>query len=137
MEEIFGKINHRLADVQKNKPQKAEDVEWLKKNVPLYASCFLGHVRYGTYGKNATEFCHPLLRQNNWLTKNLVIAGNFNLTNVDELFQKLIDLGQHPSEKTDTVTILEKIGHFPWISKMKSCLINTKTPGIPIRKYPR
>lgn len=112
MEEIFGKINHRLADVQKNKPNKAEDIEWLKKNIPYVCELFLGHVRYGTYGKNATEYCHPLLRQNNWLTKNLVIAGNFNLTNVDELFQKLIDLGQHPKEKTDTVTILEKIGHF-------------------------
>ncbi len=112
MEEIFGKINHRLADVQKNKPHKAEDPEWLKKHVPFISELLLGHVRYGTYGKNATEYCHPLKRQNNWLTKNLVIAGNFNLTNVDELFQKLIDLGQHPREKTDTVTILEKIGHF-------------------------
>ena len=112
LEEIFGKLNHRLADVQKNKPHKAEDEEWLKKNVPFLCELLLGHVRYGTYGKNATEFCHPLTRQNNWLTKNLVIAGNFNLTNVDELFQKLIELGQHPREKTDTVTILEKIGHF-------------------------
>lgn len=112
LEEIFGKLNHRLADVQKNKPHKAEDEEWLKKNVPFLCELLLGHVRYGTYGKNATEYCHPLKRQNNWLTKNLVIAGNFNLTNVDELFQKLIDLGQHPREKTDTVTILEKIGHF-------------------------
>ncbi len=122
MEEIFGKINHRLADVQKNKPQKAEDLDWLKKNVPFVCELFLGHVRYGTYGKNAVETCHPLLRQNNWLTKNLVIAGNFNLTNVDELFQKLIDLGQHPSEKTDTVTILEKIGHF--LDKQNEKLFN-------------
>jgi len=112
LEEIFGKINHRLADIQKSKPQKAQDDEWLKKNVPFLCELLLGHVRYGTYGKGGLEYCHPLKRQNNWLTKNLVIAGNFNLTNVDELFQKLIDLGQHPREKSDTITILEKIGHF-------------------------
>jgi amidophosphoribosyltransferase len=112
LEEIFGKINRRLADIQVRKPNKAQDEEWLKKNVPFFSELLLGHVRYGTYGKFGNEYCHPFKRQNNWLTKNLVIAGNFNLTNVDELFQKLIDLGQHPREKTDTITILEKIGHF-------------------------
>ena len=112
LEEIFGKINRRLADVQAKKPRKAQNPEWLKANVPFVCELLLGHVRYGTYGNNAMEFCHPLIRENNWLTKNVAIAGNFNLTNVDELFQKLIDLGQHPREKTDTVTILEKIGHF-------------------------
>jgi amidophosphoribosyltransferase len=122
LEEIFGKINHKLADVQKSKPHKAEDIEWLKKHVPYVSELLLGHVRYGTYGKNATEYCHPLIRENNWLTKNLVIAGNFNLTNVDELFQKLIDLGQHPREKTDTVTILEKICHF--LDKQNEKLFN-------------
>jgi len=112
LEEIFGKINRRLADVQAKKPRKAGNQEWLKTNVPFVCELLLGHVRYGTYGNNAMEYCHPLIRENNWLTKNVAIAGNFNLTNVDELFQKLIDLGQHPREKTDTVTILEKIGHF-------------------------
>ena len=73
---------------------------------------FLGHLRYGTYGGNSIEHCHPFLRQNNWMTRNLVLAGNFNMTNVDELFNQLIELGQHPKEKSDTVTILEKIGHF-------------------------
>lgn len=112
LEEIFGKINRRLAGVQEKKPHKLEDMDWMKKNVPFVSELLLGHVRYGTYGKNALENCHPLMLQNNWLTKNLVIAGNFNLTNVDELFNKLIELGQHPREKTDSVTILEKIGHF-------------------------
>jgi amidophosphoribosyltransferase len=73
---------------------------------------FLGHLRYGTYGKNSIESCHPFLRQNNWRTRNLVVAGNFNLTNVDELFGHLVELGQHPKEKADTVTVMEKIGHF-------------------------
>ena len=73
---------------------------------------FLGHLRYGTFGKNSKESCHPFLRQNNWITRNLVVAGNFNLTNVDELFEVLLKVGQHPKEKSDTVTVLEKIGHF-------------------------
>lgn len=73
---------------------------------------FLGHLRYGTFGRNSIESCHPFLRQNNWITRNLVIAGNFNLTNVDELFDVLVNVGQHPKEKSDTVTVLEKIGHF-------------------------
>jgi len=122
LEEIFGKINRRLANVQENKPHKLEDAEWMKKNVPFAAELLLGHVRYGTYGKNARANCHPLMLENNWLTKNLVIAGNFNLTNVDELFNKLIELGQHPREKTDSVTILEKIGHF--LSKQNDKLFN-------------
>ena len=72
----------------------------------------MAHLRYGTYGKNQVENCHPFLRQNNWRTRNLVVAGNFNMTNTDELFDKLVGLGQHPKEKADTVTILERIGHF-------------------------
>jgi len=112
LEKIFKKINRHLGDVQENKPHKADDEQWLKKNVPFFSELLLGHVRYGTYGSNGSNYCHPFKRENNWLTKNLVIAGNFNLTNVDELFQKLIELGQHPREKTDTITILEKIAHF-------------------------
>jgi len=84
----------------------------LKKNAPFTGELFLGHLRYGTYGKNHIESCHPFLRQNNWMTRNLVVAGNFNLTNVDELFNLLINIGQHPKQKSDTVTVLEKIGHF-------------------------
>ena len=88
------------------------DPVWLKQNKPYTGELLLGHLRYGTHGDNTIETCHPFLRQNNWITRNLALAGNFNLTNVDELFQELVELGQYPSEKSDTVTILEKLGHF-------------------------
>lgn len=110
--EIFGKITSKFADVASKKPSKYKDAEWLKQNVAFAGELMLGHLRYGTYGKNSVENCHPFLRQNNWQTRNLVVAGNFNLTNVDELFQQLVELGQHPKEKADTVTVMEKIGHF-------------------------
>lgn len=112
IEEIFGKIQAHIEDVEKNKPAKMEDTDWLKRHIPFCGEVLMGHLRYGTYGKNRIENCHPFKRQNNWLTKTLAIAGNFNLTNVDELFGKLLELGQHPREKTDTITILEKIAHF-------------------------
>ncbi len=86
--------------------------QWLKKNVPYAGELFLGHLRYGTFGGNTIETCHPILRQNNWMTRNLAVAGNFNMTNVDELFDYLVKLGQHPREKSDTVTVMENIGHF-------------------------
>lgn len=112
IQEIFSKINAPFNSVFKNKPERAGDTEWLKKNIDFAGELLLGHLRYATYGGNSIENCHPFLRQNNWKTRNLVVAGNFNLTNVDELFNQLVDLGQHPREKTDTVTVLEKIGHF-------------------------
>lgn len=112
IKEIFEKINSRLAEAKQANPAKFNDAEWLKKNVAFSGELLLGHLRYGTFGKNSIENCHPFLRQNNWKTKNLVVAGNFNLTNVDELFEQLVDLGQHPKEKTDTVTVMERIGHF-------------------------
>lgn len=112
IKEIFAKINSRFEDVHKRNPHKLKDAEWLKKNLAYTGELFLGHLRYGTYGGNVMENCHPFLRQNNWMTRNLVVAGNFNLTNVDELFDQLVELGQHPKEKTDTVTVMEKIGHF-------------------------
>jgi amidophosphoribosyltransferase len=112
IKEIFGKINTRFEDIHKKNPEKLTDAEWLKANVPYTGELFLGHLRYGTYGGNNIENCHPFLRQNNWMTRNLVVAGNFNLTNVDELFGHLVQLGQHPKEKADTVTVMEKIGHF-------------------------
>ena len=93
-------------------PQRMQDVRWLKENKPYTGELLLGHLRYGTHGKNTIETVHPFLRQNNWISRNLVLAGNFNMTNVDELFQELIDLGQYPKERSDTVTVLEKIGHF-------------------------
>ncbi|MCX6296818.1 MAG: amidophosphoribosyltransferase [Bacteroidetes bacterium] len=112
IKEIFGKINSSLEDISKRNPEKLKDAIWLKKNLPYTGELFLGHLRYGTFGGNSIENCHPFLRQNNWMTRNLVVAGNFNLTNVDELFDQLVELGQHPKEKADTVTVMEKIGHF-------------------------
>jgi amidophosphoribosyltransferase len=97
--------------IQEN-PDKAEDLQWQMENMPYMGNIFLGHVRYGTFGKNSIESVHPFLRQNNWKHKNLIIAGNFNMTNSNEILQELIEIGQHPKENTDTVTILEKIGHF-------------------------
>lgn len=112
IQDIFEKINGYFAEAHKETPNLLKDPNWLKHNMPFTGELTLGHLRYGTYGRNSIENCHPFLRQNNWMTKNLVVAGNFNLTNVDELFKHLIELGQHPKEKADTVTVLEKIGHF-------------------------
>ncbi|MBA3901442.1 MAG: amidophosphoribosyltransferase [Bacteroidetes bacterium] len=112
IQEIFGKINAKFEDVRKNNPEKLKDAAWLQENLGFTGELLLGHLRYGTYGKNSIENCHPFLRQNNWMTRNLAVAGNFNLTNVDELFNELVELGQHPKEKADTVTVMEKIGHF-------------------------
>ena len=110
--EIFEKVNARFKEIEIDNPKKLTDPYWLKENYGFTGELFLGHLRYGTYGKNSIENCHPFLRQNNWMTKNLVVAGNFNLTNVDELFDLLVEIGQHPKQKADTVTVLEKIGHF-------------------------
>ncbi len=110
--DIFEYIQKKFADIQKETPERMQDAEWLKEHISFTGEVLLGHLRYGTHGKNSIENCHPFLRQNNWMTRNLVIAGNFNMTNVDELLQQLYDLGQHPKEKADTVTVLEKIGHF-------------------------
>ena len=112
IQEVFDYINSRFREVEDKQPEKLSDVEWLKHNLGFTGELFLGHVRYGTFGKNRIENCHPFLRQNNWKTRNLVVAGNFNLTNVDELFDVLVNIGQHPKEKSDTVTVMEKIGHF-------------------------
>jgi amidophosphoribosyltransferase len=112
IQEVFDYINSRFREVEEKQPEKLSDVEWLKHNLGFTGELFLGHVRYGTFGKNRIENCHPFLRQNNWKTRNLVVAGNFNLTNVDELFDVLVNIGQHPKEKSDTVTVMEKIGHF-------------------------
>lgn len=112
IKEIFEKIHAKFENVYQKSPEKLKDASWLKKNVAFSGELFLGHLRYGTYGGNSIEQCHPFLRQNNWMTRNLVVAGNFNLTNVDELFNLLVSIGQHPKEKSDTVTVMEKIGHF-------------------------
>ncbi|MCA1762638.1 MAG: class II glutamine amidotransferase [Cryomorphaceae bacterium] len=112
IQEVFEHINSRFLELEEKSPEKLQDPEWLKENMGFTGELFLGHVRYGTFGKNNIENCHPFLRQNNWKTRNLVVAGNFNLTNVDELFDLLVSIGQHPKEKSDTVTVMEKIGHF-------------------------
>jgi amidophosphoribosyltransferase len=112
IKEIFGKINAKFQEVYDKDPALMKDADWLKKNVAFTGEVSLGHLRYGTFGGNSIEQCHPFLRQNNWMTKNLVVAGNFNLTNVDELFDILVSIGQHPKEKSDTVTVMEKIGHY-------------------------
>ena len=112
LQDIFGEINQKFEEAQREHPEKFEDTQWLKQNLPFTGELYLGHLRYGTFGANSIESLHPFLRQNNWMTRNLVLAGNFNLTNVDELFSLLVDLGQHPKEFADTVTVLEKIGHF-------------------------
>lgn len=110
--DIFGYVQNKFVNIQNDTPELMKDTEWLKQNVSFIGEVLLGHLRYGTHGKNSIENCHPFLRQNNWMTRNLVIAGNFNMTNVDELLEQLYELGQHPKEKADTVTVLEKIGHF-------------------------
>ncbi|WP_166959591.1 amidophosphoribosyltransferase [Yeosuana marina] len=112
IQDIFAQINQRINKELTENPEYVDNVALQKRNIPYIGELLLGHVRYGTFGKNSVESVHPFLRQNNWQHRNLILAGNFNMTNVKELFQNLIDLGQHPKEYTDTITIMEKIGHF-------------------------
>ncbi len=112
IQDIFKQINERINSAIAEKPQLWDNVALQKKEIPYIGELLLGHVRYGTFGKNSIESVHPFLRQNNWMHRNLIVAGNFNMTNVDELFSNLIELGQHPKEMADTVTVMEKIGHF-------------------------
>jgi amidophosphoribosyltransferase len=111
-QDIFEQVNYQFVEAQKQFPDKYQDASWQKSNIPFLGEVLLGHLRYGTFGKNGVQSCHPFKRQNNWMSRNLVVAGNFNLTNVDELFTHLLELGQHPIQKADTVTVMEKIGHF-------------------------
>jgi len=112
IQDIFAQINERINKELTENPEYADDVALQKKHIPYIGEVLLGHVRYGTFGKNSVESVHPFLRQNNWMHRNLIMAGNFNMTNVKELFSNLVELGQHPKEYTDTITIMEKIGHF-------------------------
>ncbi|WP_196891258.1 amidophosphoribosyltransferase [Aureivirga marina] len=112
IQDIFTQINDRINTIFKENPDKVNDVKWQEENMPYIGNLFLGHVRYGTFGRNSIESVHPFLRQSNWKHKNLIVAGNFNMTNSKQLMQELVELGQHPKESTDTVTIMEKIGHF-------------------------
>ncbi|MFB0909856.1 MAG: amidophosphoribosyltransferase [Flavobacterium sp.] len=112
IQDVFAQINDRVNEEMAAHPEYADNVALQKANIPYVGELFLGHVRYGTFGKNSIESVHPFLRQNNWMHRNLILAGNFNMTNVKELFQSLVELGQHPKEMADTVTVMEKIGHF-------------------------
>src|SRR5690606_32311867 len=112
IKDVFEKVSGRFNEAKKTDPSIFSDTKRLKRELAFTGELFLGHLRYGTYGKNSIENCHPFLRQNNRISKNLIVAGNFNLTNVDEMFQELVEYGLHPKEKADTVTVMEKIGHF-------------------------
>ncbi|WP_299333141.1 amidophosphoribosyltransferase [uncultured Psychroserpens sp.] len=112
IQDIFAQINQRINDELTEHPEYQNNVALQKKHIPYIGELLLGHVRYGTFGKNSVESVHPFLRQNNWMHRNLIVAGNFNMTNVNQLFDGLVELGQHPKEKADTITIMEKIGHF-------------------------
>ncbi len=112
IQDIFSQINARINKELAENPDYVDDVELQKRHIPYVAELLLGHVRYGTFGKNSVESVHPFLRQNNWMHRNLILAGNFNMTNVKELFNNLVQLGQHPKEYNDAITIMEKIGHF-------------------------
>lgn len=112
IQDVFKQINDRISKVLEENPTQKDNIDWLNANTPYLGNLYLGHVRYGTFGKNSIESVHPFLRQSNWKSKNLIVAGNFNMTNSQQLLQELIELGQHPKENTDTVTVMEKIGHF-------------------------
>jgi amidophosphoribosyltransferase len=112
LEDVFKKVNEKISPEIQHKALDYETAERLKEDTAFLGEVYMGHLRYGTHGGNTLENCHPFLRQSNWRSRNLVLAGNFNLTNVDDLFEKLVDLGQHPKDKVDTVLVMEKIGHF-------------------------
>ena len=112
IQDIFKQINESINTKLTEPDALPDDTQWLKDNASYLGEVFLGHVRYGTHGKNSIESVHPFLRQNNWMHRNLIVAGNFNMTNNSVLFNNLVDLGQHPKENVDTVTVMEKIGHF-------------------------
>lgn len=112
LREVFDDIFSHFSKANHEHPDLYADPQWIQQNVPFAGQAILGHLRYGTHGRNSVHFCHPFVRENNWRTRNLVIAGNFNMTNNRELFELLVNLGQHPNNRTDTLIVLEKIGHF-------------------------
>lgn len=112
LQSIFNKVYDQLHEIHDQHPERLNDINWMKNNVDFTGELFLGHLRYGTYGGNSLKNLHPLKRASNWKTRSLLVAGNFNMTNTDELFETLVDLGQYPQETSDTITVLEKIGHF-------------------------
>ncbi|MFC6998682.1 amidophosphoribosyltransferase [Rufibacter roseus] len=112
IDDIFGRISEKYNKYKRKNPEQAQDVAFMRDRLAFLGDVYLGHLRYGTHGENSVDNCHPMLRENNWRNRSLAVAGNFNMTNVDELFNVLTNLGQHPKQKIDTVTVLEKIGHF-------------------------
>lgn len=112
IQDIFDQINSRIQGVLDAYPEEHDNLDFLKKQIPYLGELMLGHVRYGTFGQNSIESVHPFLRQNNWMHRNLIVAGNFNMTNVQEMFNELVRIGQHPKAMSDTVTVMERIGHF-------------------------
>jgi amidophosphoribosyltransferase len=112
IQDVFSQINDRINATLESDPKLNNDIKRLKAEVPYIGEVLLGHVRYGTFGKNSVESVHPFLRQNSWMHRNLIVAGNFNMTNVSQLFKDLVKIGQHPKAEADTVTVMEKIGHF-------------------------
>jgi amidophosphoribosyltransferase len=110
--DIFGKISDTYAKLKKKFPEEVQDLDWLQRHMPFLGDVYLGHLRYGTHGINSIDNCHPFVRENNWRSRSLAVAGNFNMTNADDLFNALLEIGQHPRHTSDTVTVLEKMGHF-------------------------
>jgi putative amidophosphoribosyltransferase len=133
IQDIFKQINSHINELLKSYPEAKTDVQALKRLIPYLGEVYLGHVRYGTFGKNSIENVHPFLRENNWIYRNLILAGNFNLTNVNELFNKLVELGQHPIAKSDTITVMERIGHF-LDNEVEECYRRLKQEGISKRE---
>ena len=133
IQDIFKQINSHINELLKSHPEAKTDVRALKRLIPYLGEVYLGHVRYGTFGKNSIENVHPFLRENNWIYRNLILAGNFNLTNVNELFNKLVELGQHPIAKSDTITVMERIGHF-LDNEVEECYRRLKQEGISKRE---
>lgn len=131
--DIFERINQEIRTLSDNNEERLSDPHWAKENIPFAGELYMGHLRYGTFGKNNIENVHPFLRTNNWKSRTLALAGNFNLTNVDELFEHLIELGQHPSEYSDTVSMMEKIGHF-LDKEVERVFRQFKEKGIPNRE---
>ena len=110
--DIFGKISDTYSKLKKKYPEEVQDLDWLQRHMPFLGDVYLGHLRYGTHGINSIDNCHPFVRENNWRSRSLAVAGNFNMTNADDLFNALLEIGQHPRHTSDTVTVLEKMGHF-------------------------
>ncbi len=112
IQDVFKNINSDIADLYQDNKDNFHDAQWLRSNIDFCGDVYLGHLRYGTFGRNSIDACHPFTRSSNWKTRNLLIAGNFNLTNVKKLFNQLVEIGQQPSEYADTVTMLESLAHF-------------------------